>query len=195
MKNKLFPILLVMLAAFPVAVFGQANGVDAAVNGYITDTTKRAIVGAQVKLTNVATGTSQVMTTDGNGYYRFPLVPVGTYTLVASAAGFQINTTQGIILNVGQEARLDTSLAVGNESQTVEVDAGPDILATDHSRCTIPSTMMDGKVPTRRGIRVTQRSMGVLNRSTSKPSSLKRTTFVRGSDRPLILPAMCSIRF
>lgn len=133
MRKRLFPIILVLLAAFPVAFFGQANAVDAAVNGYITDTTKRAIVGAQVKLTNTATGISQEIMTDGNGYYRFPLVPVGPYKLVTSSAGFQTNTLQGIVLNVGQEARLDLSLSVGNESETVTVDADADILDTGTS--------------------------------------------------------------
>jgi hypothetical protein len=129
--NILFAFIL--LTALPTVVFAQANAVDGAVNGYITDNSKRAIVGAQVKLTNTATGISQQMTTDGNGYYRFPLVPVGSYTLVASAEGFATNTTQGIDVNVGQEARLDVSLAVGSTAQSVEVDAGADIIDTGTS--------------------------------------------------------------
>jgi hypothetical protein len=132
-KYRFFPIFIAALLAFPAAIFGQANAVDAAVNGYVTDASKRAIAGAQVKLANTATGVSQEMSTDSNGYYRFPLVPVGTYSLVVSCSGFQTSTTQGLVLNVGQEARLDISLAVGSESQTVQVDAGPDILDTGTS--------------------------------------------------------------
>jgi hypothetical protein len=127
-------LFFIAFLAFPSLLLGQANAVDAAVNGYLTDSGKRALVGAQVKITNVATGISQTMTTDGNGYYRFPLVPVGPYRLVASADGFETNTMQGITLSVGQEARLDITLRVGNTSQTVEVDAGSaDIVDTGTS--------------------------------------------------------------
>jgi hypothetical protein len=130
--RKFYFVLLILLA-FPAASFGQANAVDAAVNGYVSDTAKRAIVGAHTKLTNIATGISQEVVTDANGYYRFPLVPVGTYRLLTVAEGFQKNTQEGIVLSVGQEARLDISLAVGSAEQTVQVEAGSDILDTGTS--------------------------------------------------------------
>ena len=129
---KFYSLLLILLA-FPAVSFGQANAVDAAVNGYVADAAKRAIVGAHITLTNTATGISQEIITDTNGYYRFPLVPVGTYRLLTAADGFQKNTQQGIVLNVGQEARLDISLEVGSTEQTVQVEAGSAILDTGTS--------------------------------------------------------------
>ncbi len=122
--------LLFLFAAFPVASFAQANAVDAAVNGYVLDPSKSAISGARNTLTNVSTGSSQEVTTDEKGYYRFSLVPVGVYRLVTVADGFQTNTLQGIVLSVGQEARLDIPLVVGSASQTVQVEAGPNVLDT-----------------------------------------------------------------
>ncbi len=109
------------------ALWGQANAVDAAVNGYVLDPSKSAITGAHETLTSLGTGISQEVTTDSKGYYRFPLVPVGTYRLVTLADGFQKNTLEGIVLNVGQEARLDISMVVGSTSETVQVEAGSDI--------------------------------------------------------------------
>jgi hypothetical protein len=117
----------------PAALFGQANAVDAAVNGYVADASKGVIPGAHATLTNLATGISQETNTDANGYYRFPLVPVGTYRLVTVANGFQKKTQEGITLKVGQEARIDISLAVGSTSETVQVDAGSAILDTGTS--------------------------------------------------------------
>jgi Carboxypeptidase regulatory-like domain len=125
--------LLILFAALPVASFAQANAVDAAVNGYVMDPSKSAISGAHNTLTNVSTGISQEVTTDEKGYYRFPLVPVGVYRLVTVADGFQTNTLQGIVLSVGQEARVDVPLVVGSASQTVEVEASSDILDTGTS--------------------------------------------------------------
>ena len=131
-RNFCFLILL-LFAALPVASFAQANAVDAAVNGYVLDPSKSAVSGAHNTLTNISTGISQEVTTDEKGYYRFPLVPVGVYRLVTVADGFQTHTLDNIVLSVGQEARLDISLVVGSASQTVQVDAGPDILDTGTS--------------------------------------------------------------
>ncbi len=122
--------LLLLFTAFPFASFGQANAVDAAVNGYVLDPSKSAISGAHATLTNISTGISQETTTDAKGYYRFPLVPVGTYRLATVADGFQTSTQEGIVLSVGQVARLDVSLVVGSTSQTIQVEAGRNILDT-----------------------------------------------------------------
>jgi len=131
--RKFYFVLFILLLAFPIASFGQANAVDAAVNGYVSDTAKRVIVGAHVTLANLATGISQEVITDANGYYRFPLVPVGPYRLVTTADGFDKNTQEGIVLSVGQEARVDISLVVGSSEETVQVEAGSDILDTGTS--------------------------------------------------------------
>ena len=131
-RKRHFQFLLILFA-FPAALIGQANAVDAAVNGYVLDPAKSPIAGAHATLTNIATGISQETISDGNGYYRFPLVPVGSYRLVISADGFQTNTLEGIVLRVGQEARLDIPMVVGSTSQTVQVSAGSDILDTGTS--------------------------------------------------------------
>ena len=133
MIRKLYFLLLLALLAIPVTSFGQANAIDAAVNGYVLDSSKSSISRSHITLTNVSTGISQETNTDANGYYRFPLVHVGTYRLEAVAAGFQKTTQEGIVLNVGQEARIDIALAVGSTSQTVEVAAGANILDTGTS--------------------------------------------------------------
>jgi hypothetical protein len=121
------------LLVSPTAFYGQANAVDAAVNGYVLDPSKTPVAGAHITLTNHATGISQDATSDGQGYYRFPLVPVGTYGLTTVANGFETNTLAGIVLRVGQEARLDVALVVGSISQTVQVEADSAILDTGTS--------------------------------------------------------------
>ena len=133
MRKLGYALLFMVLLAAPNALFGQANAVDAAVNGYVLDPSKTAVPGAHITLTNDATGISQDATSDGQGYYRFPLVPVGTYRLNTVANGFETNTLAGIVLRVGQEARLDISLVVGSVSQTVQVEANSAILDTGTS--------------------------------------------------------------
>lgn len=133
MSRKLYFLLLLLLPTYAAVAFGQANAVDAAVNGYVSDSGHHAIVGAHITLANIATGISQDTATDSNGYYRFPLVRVGTYNVITTADGFQKKTQQGVVLSVGQEARLDISLEVGSTEQTVQVEAGSAILDTGTS--------------------------------------------------------------
>jgi Carboxypeptidase regulatory-like domain len=128
--RKLCFLLFFVLLTFPTSSFGQANAVDAAVNGYVFDPAKSTLVGAHITLTNVSTGISQETTSDAKGYYRFPLVHVGTYRLETVADGFDKNTQQGIVLNVGQEARIDVTLSVGSATQTIQVEAGSNIMDT-----------------------------------------------------------------
>jgi Carboxypeptidase regulatory-like domain len=133
MRKFCYSLLFILLLALPSASFGQANAVDAAVNGYVLDPSKTPVAGAHITLTNVATGISQDATTDGQGYYRFPLVHVGTYRLETVANGFEANTLTGIVLRVGQEARLDIPLLLGSIAQTVQVQADSAILDTGTS--------------------------------------------------------------
>lgn len=128
-----FCLSVLMAMALPAAVFGQANAVDAAVQGYVFESSNRGIPNAQAVLTNIATGISMQTAADGSGYYRFPLVPVGTYSLTVSATGFEKITQKNVVLSVGQEARLDVTLPVGSAVEAVEVKASSEIMDTGTS--------------------------------------------------------------
>lgn len=123
MLRQLFLGLVLALIAIPRIAWGQANAVDAAVDGYVQDSSKSAISGAQITITNLNTNVSQQTATDADGYYRFPLLPLGNYRLTVKAQGFAAKTQQGITLSVGQKGRFDFVLDVGNTSETVEVRA------------------------------------------------------------------------
>lgn len=51
------------------------------------------------------------------------LLPVGDYTVTAEAPGFKISTIQNLTLQVGQDARLDTKLALRTAADSVQVTA------------------------------------------------------------------------
>ncbi len=128
-------LLLSILTALPLSpiCLGQSNAVDAALNGYIQDPSHSALPGATTTLTNIQTGTTQTATTDAKGYYRFPLIPVGSYQLTVTAPGFTTTTQKGINVAVGQDARADVTLTVGSMSETVTVQADPANLDTGTS--------------------------------------------------------------
>ena len=57
-------------------------------------------------VTNANTGVSQSALTADSGYYRFPLLPAGTYDLQVSASGFAILQQRGVGVGVGSGVHL-----------------------------------------------------------------------------------------
>jgi hypothetical protein len=122
--------LLLCLLVISVPLFGQANAVDAAVDGYVTDSSGSVIPSAEISAINTSTGVTKHATSDAQGYYRFPLLPIGGYHIVVASSGFGTQTKEGILLSVGQKARVDVTLQVGSAGETVTVDAGSSMLDT-----------------------------------------------------------------
>lgn len=114
-------ILAFLLTLVPL--FAQSNASDAAMDGYVEDASRARIAAATVAVRNLGTNLELTTTTNSDGYYRFPLLKVGTYELRVSAQGFSDFKQTGIILTVGKQARLDISLHVGATSDSVTVSA------------------------------------------------------------------------
>ncbi len=108
-----------LLAAAAVPAWAQAG--RAALSGTITDTTGGAIVGAAVHIKNVDTNITGNFTTDNQGRYKAPDLPIGNYEVQASMPGFQTVVRAGIKLNVGASPVVDITLPVGQTTETVTV--------------------------------------------------------------------------
>ena len=69
--------------------------------------------GVTVTITNIETGTERSVVTNEKGLYRAPLLPLGTYRVVAELQGFKKFEQTGITLSVGQTAVVNVTLGVG----------------------------------------------------------------------------------
>lgn len=87
----------------------------------ITDQSGGVIAGATVTITDVARGVSRPLMTDGAGEFNAPNLIPGTYTVRAEAKGFKATERQNVLVDVGQEVRVDLSLQPGEQTQTVAV--------------------------------------------------------------------------
>ena len=102
-------------------LFAQVN--SGRILGTVTDQTGGVIAGAMVTVTNSETGVARNLVADQAGEYVAPNLNPGTYTIRASANGFQTFQRQNVALGLGQDARVDAQLAPGEVTQTVEVTA------------------------------------------------------------------------
>jgi hypothetical protein len=103
------------------------------ITGTVTDPSGAVIGGVSVTATNKGTGISSTASTGANGSYTIPLLPVGVYDLTAEQSGFKKFVQNGISVQVGQTARVDVAMQVGEVSQTVEVQAEAPQLRPDTS--------------------------------------------------------------
>ncbi len=100
-----------------------AADVNARIRGTVTDPQNALVPGVTVTATNQATGVKFTTSTQSNGTYIFQQLPIGTYTISATATGFEGFKASGIVLNIDQEYVEAIHLAVGEATQTVEVAA------------------------------------------------------------------------
>lgn len=98
--------------------------------GTVKDAQGAAVTTAIIKATNVATNFSRSASTNASGEYRIDYLPVGTYTVEATAGGFERYVQRNASLDVDQELTIEISLAVGSTSQTVMVSEAPPAVNT-----------------------------------------------------------------
>src|SRR5579864_1826278 len=112
---------IVVLAILVVAGYGQTF--RGAINGTVSDPTGAMVAGASVRATNTGTGITLSSTTTGDGQFAFQDIPLGTYKIVVSAAGFSTVTTDNVVVTAGTPYTLPVKLRVGETSTAVEVSA------------------------------------------------------------------------
>jgi outer membrane receptor protein involved in Fe transport len=108
-------------AVVPTHLFGQAA--TAAISGRVTDASGAAIPAASVTVKNTATSVTQSTTTDDQGRYSVPELPIGTYDVTVAKTGFQNALRSGLTLNVGSAPVIDIQMMVGQATETVSVSA------------------------------------------------------------------------
>jgi hypothetical protein len=97
--------------------------VTARIRGTVTDPSGAVVPNAELTATNIQTGVAYTAKTQSTGNYELLNLPVGTYTLAATAPAFQTFSASGIKLNIDQLYVQDIRLGVGSTSERVEVIA------------------------------------------------------------------------
>src|SRR5205823_2244217 len=97
-----------------------AQGIFATLTGVISDPSGASVANAKVTLRNAESGDERNTTTNGEGYYTFASVPVGSYNMSVEVPGFQTHKESGIALGGGERRNVNISLQVGNTTETVD---------------------------------------------------------------------------
>ena len=122
MRRRISTLLLTLLCILGCSRL-LAQSTTGSIFGQVTDQSGSVVVKAQVTITNTLTGEAHSATTNEQGQYVIPQLPVGVYRVETQPAGFKRNVHDGVTLAVNQEARVDLVLEVGKTTEVVEVHA------------------------------------------------------------------------
>ncbi|HET7747012.1 MAG TPA: TonB-dependent receptor, partial [Vicinamibacteria bacterium] len=109
-----------LLVAVPAAYAQRAT---AGLRGTVSDATGAVVPGATVTVKNDATGVARSATTNEAGRYSFPDLPVATYRVEVTFAGFRPATVNNVALSVAEEREVDVRLETGPLQEAVVVEA------------------------------------------------------------------------
>src|SRR6185312_4135340 len=99
----------------------MAQSARARIVGTVKDPQGAVVAGANVTVTNVATGVESKAVTDHDGSFQALELPIGTYKVKVERDGFTTAETVAYTLEINQVQRIDVTLQVGAKSETVEV--------------------------------------------------------------------------
>ena len=115
-------LLAIMLFAMLTTPSARAQAGSGRIAGSIKDPVGAFISGSSVTLVNTATSVTQKTTSNGEGVFNFPVVPVGQYELDVTAQGFTpYKQTTLIKIDVNTALTIDVPLQIGQNSTEITV--------------------------------------------------------------------------
>ncbi|MDQ2921871.1 MAG: TonB-dependent receptor [Acidobacteriota bacterium] len=133
MKSMKCLVHLPFLLAVAICVFSvgaAAQGFRATITGRATDESGAIVPNAKITVTNVGTNESRTVQSSETGDYTVPQLAPGEYTLIAEMPGFK-KTVQRLVLETGQQLRIDVVLKVGAISEEVEVTGTAPLVSSE----------------------------------------------------------------
>ncbi len=113
---------LVLLTFGSVAI-GQSQATTGLIQGTVFDPNGAVVSGASINVRNTETGFQRTVTTNSDGFFTAPLLPLGRYTVSATASGFARSELTNVEVSIGQTLSLRIELKVGGEVTQIDVSA------------------------------------------------------------------------
>jgi hypothetical protein len=121
-------ILTIIFCASSVLRAQQTLG---SINGTVTDSSGGVVSEASVKARNIGTNLQQTVTSRNDGSFSIADLPIGTYELSFSKAGFKTEVHSQILVQGDRTTTVNSSLQPGEVTSQVTVTATPLLNQTD----------------------------------------------------------------
>jgi hypothetical protein len=114
-------LLISIFALTPSLATVAGAQVGGSISGTVKDPTGGVVPGVSVTATNVVLGTQFTTTTDGQGLFSFPKLPVGRYDLTIQIEGFKPQKRAGLAVDADSALQVNATLELGEQSEIVTV--------------------------------------------------------------------------
>ncbi len=171
-------LIAVMLIILGGAIFASAQQITGTIAGNVKDESGAMVNTATVKATNNNTGFTRSAAADSEGNYRLTYLPVGTYTVEVVAPNFKKFVQQNVTISVDQTVALNIALAIGAQTQTVEVTEAPPLVETSTAelgRSVSPAEIISLPLVNRNAYAELSLTPGVMSNSASAQSNANGT--------------------
>jgi hypothetical protein len=119
----------------------QAQSTFGSIQGTVHDSTGANVAGATVLIVNLGTSAQRTVITGDSGDFILTNIDVGKYSLTVTASGFEKYSLPEISLTARESRRVDATLQLGAESQTVTVQGQlENVITTDVSNLAVTKT-------------------------------------------------------
>ncbi len=126
MKRLIFSVAVFFCVS---AAFAQTD--RGTITGTISDPAGAVIAAAAIEAKNVDTGALYPTASSGTGNYTIAQLPAGTYDLSVTVPGFKKYVRQGLRVEVAANDRIDVTLEVGSNTESITVEAAAPLLKTE----------------------------------------------------------------
>ena len=120
-------LLIACLVLLPS--FTAAQTYTSSLAGNVRDASGAAVPGAKVTVKNEGTNVVEERKTNEAGFFSYPTLLPGTYTLTVSAKGFATWETHGLVLNLKDSRTMNIDMAVATTTEQVTVVSSAELIA------------------------------------------------------------------
>ena len=124
---RVLPLILLL------ASIGSAQTFRGTILGTVTDPNGAVIPGAKITVRNTSTGLERSTSTDENGNYSVPELPIGPYEVRVEHTGFVPSRVENVSVEVASERRIDVKLSVAGGETTVIIAANEQVETTSNT--------------------------------------------------------------
>jgi hypothetical protein len=122
-------LILLLLALLPA----EGQETRGTILGRVTDPSGALVAGAEVRVTNTATGVAIQARSNESGNFMMPYLITGTYTVQADTPGFKKFVREGIQVRINDTIEVNIQLQVGDAAESIQVAADTPLLETASS--------------------------------------------------------------
>jgi hypothetical protein len=137
-SRRAFPRLLLtfVLILFVSTSAWPQGETTSAIQGQAIDATGAVVSGATVTITSQETGLKRSAKTNESGWFNFPQLKPGAYSVTIEAPGFELQELTNVFSGLGQKQTANFVLKVAHSNQTVEVSSEAPIINPSNSNTT-----------------------------------------------------------